>query len=124
MVPDNISTFLRSSKQTLLFSASFPVFLFTPSNCACASFTCSCGRVAEGAFLLGDIYDIRALLIDSFGRGGEVGQNGAGDGLTFGRWDDIAGKLRTFGRWERAEWKGNAATGSVGHMARKLTFGR
>ena len=59
-----------------------------------------------------------------FRRSGEVGQNGAGDGLTFGRWDDIAGKLRTFGRWERAEWKGNAATGSVGHMARKHTFGR
>ena len=48
---------------------------------------------------------------DSFRRSREVG-----DGLTFGRWDDIAGKLRTFGRWERAEWKGNAATGSVGHM--------
>ena len=70
--------------------------------------------MAAGAFLLGDIYDIRALLIDSFGRSGEVGQNGAGDGLAFGRWDDIAGKLRTFGRWKRAEWKGNAATGSVG----------
>ena len=53
-----------------------------------------------------------------------VGQNGAGDGSTFGRRDDIAGKQRTFGRWERAEWKGNAATGSVGHMAQKLTFGR
>ena len=50
--------------------------------------------------------------------------NYTGDGLAFGRWDDIAGKLRTFGRWKRAEWKGNAATGSVGHMARKLTFGR
>ena len=30
--------------------------------------------------------------------------------LTFGRWDDIAGKLRTFGRWKRSEWKGNVDT--------------
>ena len=97
MVPDNISTFLRSSKQTLLFSASFPVFLFTPSNCACASFTCSCGRVAEGAFFLGDIYDIRALLIDSFGRGGENVGNG-----------------HSFGRSQWAVMGGNGATMLVG----------
>ena len=29
-----------------------------------------------------------------------MGQNGAGDGSTFGRRDDIAGKQRTFGRWD------------------------
>lgn len=79
--------------------------------------------------VFGEFYSFRRSreflgFCDSFGRSGEVGQNGAGDGLAFGRWDDIAGKLRTFGRWKRAEWKGNAATGSVGHMARKLTFGR
>ena len=35
------------------------------------------GRVAAGAFLLGDIYDIRALLIDSFGRWDEYGRRTA-----------------------------------------------
>ena len=32
--------------------------------------------MAAGAFLLGDIHDIRAFLIDSFGRSGEVDRMG------------------------------------------------
>ena len=36
------------------------------------------------------------LLPKEWGGGTEWG----GDGLTFGRWDDCAGKLLTFGRWD------------------------
>ena len=42
---------------------------------------------------------IRALLIDSFRRSGEVGQNGAGDGLTFGRWDEYGRRTVACGGW-------------------------
>ena len=52
--------------------------------------------MAAGAFLLGDIYDIRALLIDSFGRGENVG-NG-----------------HSYGRSQWAVMGGNGATMLVG----------
>lgn len=48
--------------------------------------------MAAGAFLLGDIYDIRALLIDSFGRWDEYGRRtaacGGWMGSGVGRWDE------------------------------------
>lgn len=54
--------------------------------------------------VFGEFYSFRRSreflgFCDSFRRSEEVGQNGAGDGLAFGRWDEYSRRTAACGGW-------------------------